>query len=189
MAAANRTTYAILGLLAQGPKSGYAIKRAVEQTINHFWKESFGHIYPTLSRLAAEGLVEREERAGASARESQPYRITAAGSAALRAWLEAPVEPEGVRNELALKLYFGEQAPLAVSRGHLEAHRAQHQARLAQLAAERPGLEAAAAAGEPEASFALITLELGLHISAARVAWCEAAIVRLDALAAQELAP
>jgi DNA-binding PadR family transcriptional regulator len=182
MAATNRTSYAILGLLAQGPKSGYEIKQVVEKTISHFWKESYGHLYPTLNRLMAEGLVRREAAAGRHSRERQRYHLSDAGRAALEAWLAAPVEPEGTRNELALKLYFGRSAPPAVSRAHLEAHREHHRRLLARYAEDQPELEAGAAAGDPDAVYELITLSLGVHISTARVAWCDEALGRLAQL-------
>lgn len=182
MAAANRTSYAILGLLSQGPKSGYEIKQVVEKTISHFWKESYGHLYPTLSRLMAEGLVRREAEGGRHTRERQRYHLTDGGRAALAAWLAAPVEPEGTRNELALKLYFGQAAPPAVGRAHLEAHREHHRRLLARYAEDQPELEARADAGAAGALYELITLSLGVHISTARVAWCDEALNRLAQL-------
>ncbi len=180
MAAANRTAYAILGLLAQGPKTGYEIKQVVEKTISHFWKESYGHIYPTLSQLIAAGQVTRASGDGAEAGRRQRYQITPAGHDALGAWLAAPVESEGTRNELALKLFFGHQTSAAVSRAHLEAHREQHRGMLARFSEAKPQLEQELAAGAPEAVYELITLSLGLHIAQARIAWCEEALSLLD---------
>lgn len=182
MATPNRTSYAVLGLLAQGSKSGYEIKQVVEKTISHFWKESYGHLYPTLNRLMEAGLVARTAAERTHGAERARYAITAAGRAALDAWLAAPIEPEGTRNELALKIFFGPLAPALVSRAHLEAHRAYHRQLLAHYADDRPELEARAAAGELAATYELITLSLGLHISEARVAWCDDALARLDAL-------
>lgn len=189
MAATNRTSYAILGLLAQGPKSGYEIKQVVEKTISHFWKESYGHLYPTLSRLTAEGLVRRDGEGGRRGGERQRYHLTESGRAALTAWLAAPVEPEGTRNELALKLYFGQSAPPAACRALLEAHREHHRRLLERYAASRPELEAEAAAGATAAAYELITLSLGVHISTARVAWCDEALGRLAQIDASASAP
>lgn len=179
MAATNRTSYAILGLLAQGPKSGYEIKQVVERTISHFWKESYGHLYPTLGRLMAEGLVRRDTEPGRHARDRQRYHLTDAGRAALEGWLATPVEPEGTRNELALKLYFGQSAPPVISQAHLESHRDHHRRLLARYREDQRDLEARAAAGESGARYELITLSLGIHISTARVAWCDEALDRL----------
>jgi DNA-binding PadR family transcriptional regulator len=182
MAATNRTSFAILGLLAEGPKSGYEIMQVVEKTISHFWKESYGHLYPTLGRLISEGLVRREAAGGRRARERQRFHITDAGRAVLEGWLAAPLEPEGTRNELALKLFFGTSAPPAVGRGHLLAHRDHHRRLLARYAAERPELEERAASGESGATYELITLSLGVHISTARIAWCNEALGMLAEL-------
>jgi DNA-binding PadR family transcriptional regulator len=180
MASANRTAYAILGLLAQGSKTGYEIKQVVETTISHFWKESYGHIYPTLSQLIAQGYVTREEQGDGRSGGRSRYQITAAGEEALSAWLAQPTEAAGTRNELALKLYFGSLTTLAVSRAHLEAHREQHQHLLERFARERPRVEEHVAAGTPGARYELIALSLGLHISAARVSWCEEALRLLE---------
>jgi hypothetical protein len=37
--------------------SGYEIHKAIEDNFGSFWGESYGQIYPTLKRLAAEGLI------------------------------------------------------------------------------------------------------------------------------------
>ena len=180
MAAANRTIYAILGLLAQGSKSGYEIKQVVEKTISHFWKESYGHLYPTLNKLLQQGMVRHDPANESHGRGRQRYELTDRGRAALTAWLAAPLAPAGVRNELALKLYFGQSAPPAISRVHLEAHREQQRLLLADFVEDRPKLEARVADGDPAASFELITLSLGVHIAAARIAWCEESLARLE---------
>jgi PadR family transcriptional regulator, regulatory protein AphA len=184
MAATNRTAYALLGLLAQGPKTGYEIKQVVERTISHFWKESYGHIYPTLNSLIAEGRVVREGGGQSGAR--QRYRITAVGQEALAAWLAAPVEPEGVRNELALKLYFGSLTTPAVSKAHLVAHREHHQRLLGRFAEDKPEIEQQAASGDHEAIHQLITLSLGMHISAARIAWCDEALELIETVGSRQ---
>ena len=66
-----------------------------------------------------------------------------------------------------------------MSRAHLEAHRAHHRRLLARYAEERPELEASITASEPGAVYELITLSLGIHISTARVAWCDEALTQL----------
>ncbi|WP_143522374.1 PadR family transcriptional regulator, partial [Pseudomonas sp. 2822-17] len=54
----NDTTYAILGILTTECKSGYAIKQLIDQSLYHFWKISYGQIYPTLKVIVQEGLAE-----------------------------------------------------------------------------------------------------------------------------------
>ncbi|GAB4113253.1 MAG: PadR family transcriptional regulator [Roseiflexaceae bacterium] len=183
MAAPNRTIYLILGLLAQGPKSGYEIKRLVEKTISHFWRESYGQLYPTLARLRDQGLIEAIEAHRDGPTDRLRYAITAAGESMLQEWLSAPIEPDGVRNELALKLYFGQHTAVSVSQAHLITHRAQQQALLQQFLAEQPAIAARATAGDRAATHDLITLLLGIQVAQARIAWCDQALALLTTLA------
>ena len=99
------TPFAILGLLAFAPMSGYDIRKEIDLSIGHFWSESFGQIYPSLRDLAAEGLI--RPRPGTTGRERRVYEITAKGRRALLAWRAEPPRPAPVRNELLLKLFFG----------------------------------------------------------------------------------
>ena len=56
MARESRTKYAVLGMLNQGPKCGYEIKKELEKSSMFFWNESYGQIYPMLKKLVANGL-------------------------------------------------------------------------------------------------------------------------------------
>jgi len=91
MAAKGGTTeYAVLGMLALGPGSGYDLKKRIEGSIAHFWSESYGQIYPILAHLASQGLVERRLERQKGKPDRQVYSITAEGQERLGAWLTAP---------------------------------------------------------------------------------------------------
>ena len=60
MARMSKSKWAILGILSMGPNSGYDIKKFTEEVLSHFWRESYGNVYPLLARLLAEGLVSRQ---------------------------------------------------------------------------------------------------------------------------------
>ena len=45
------SNYAILGLLAIEPMSGYDIRKFVREVLSNFWNESYGSIYPVLAEL------------------------------------------------------------------------------------------------------------------------------------------
>ncbi|GAB3394491.1 hypothetical protein GCM10027568_25210 [Humibacter soli] len=49
---------AILSLLADGPKNGYALIKAIAEKTDGLWKPSPGSVYPTLQQLVDEELVE-----------------------------------------------------------------------------------------------------------------------------------
>lgn len=96
--------YALLGLLAERPASGYDLAKAFEGDLGRYaWQAGHNRIYPELARLAEEGLI---EPAGEGARNRRVYAVTEAGRAALRAWLLAPATGGAVRNEPVLRLFL-----------------------------------------------------------------------------------
>ena len=74
--------FLLLEMLAEGPKHGYAITLDVERLSG--MRLGPGTLYGALSRLEDKGLI---EALPADARR-RPYRLTAAGSAALREQLQ-----------------------------------------------------------------------------------------------------
>src|ERR1700710_642665 len=96
--------YAVLGLLAERPHTGYDIARRMERPIGYFWTAQHSQIYPELARLEADGLVRHRVVDGPGPRDTKRYRITPAGRAALRAWVDAPVPAQPGRSELLLRV-------------------------------------------------------------------------------------
>lgn len=199
------TGFVLLGVLATtGPASGYEIRRFIQQSVGHFWSESYGQIYPQLKALEASGLVEPVDSGGsvaaartkgttaakratsaksesrASERGRKRVRITNAGRRVLKTWLEAPARSERVRVEFLVKLFFGHEASPAASRAHVQAVAKRNRERLDFL--ERIGGPAVADdAGAPQLVYWLLALRHGLVISRARVRWSEEAVRLLDA--------
>src|SRR5690606_41834566 len=117
MPPANRTEFAILGLLAAGQKSGYDIKKEIEEKLSHFWSASYGHLYPVLESLRQRDLVERrrEEQEGRPAR--YVYSLTEDGWEAMREWFARPAEYAKPRNGVLRRVFFGGIAePAALAR-------------------------------------------------------------------------
>ena len=67
---------AILAVLQDGPRNGYQIMSEIEERSGGAWRPSPGAVYPALSLLADEGLIEGEEAAG-----RRTFRFTDAGRA------------------------------------------------------------------------------------------------------------
>jgi DNA-binding PadR family transcriptional regulator len=65
---------AILALLREGPLNGYQIMSEIEERSNGAWRPSPGAVYPALSQLADEGLIEGAESAG-----RRTFRLSDAG--------------------------------------------------------------------------------------------------------------
>lgn len=177
MARSNTTRYVILGLLSVRPSSGYEIRKDVAEVTGYFWNESFGQIYPTLKRLATEGLAaKRTERTGSRARHV--YRITPRGSAALRAWLAEPVRPEPVRRELLLKLFFGRSVAPQTLAKHVMAHRERALALGREVTAIRKKLLRDASTS-PDLPYWLLTARFGERTSQASVEWADETLLAL----------
>jgi len=99
----------LLGLLAIEPMSGYELGQAIRQTVGHFWNESYGQIYPNLRKLATGGFVGCKTERQKGRPERRVYSIREKGRERLAEWLAVPPQPEIPRNELLLKLFFGER--------------------------------------------------------------------------------
>jgi DNA-binding PadR family transcriptional regulator len=75
---------AILSLLADGPKHGYEIIKALEARSGGLYRASAGTVYPTLQLLEDEGLAECTQEDG-----RKVYRITADGRRELKGEADA----------------------------------------------------------------------------------------------------
>lgn len=119
---ATAVTWAVLGLIALEPRSGYDIKRIVDRTIRHFWAASYGQIYPELRRLEEAGWVAGDDvpRGG---RARRVYRITEPGRRALEGWLGGRETRIEMRDESLLRLFFSDAAPREQGLGLLAARR------------------------------------------------------------------
>lgn len=95
-----------LGMLTDGAASGYDLKKQFESTFSHFFAAGYGSIYPALSALRAEGLVECEEIPQDGRPDRKVYRITGAGRAHLSAALDEPNPAHKVRSEFLATMYF-----------------------------------------------------------------------------------
>ena len=85
-------SYALLGLVRQLPRSGYALRKVFETTPLGGYSSSPGSIYPALKSLEKAGLL--ETRAGPSHGKGL-YHLTPQGERELDAWLRAPIGDVG----------------------------------------------------------------------------------------------
>ena len=171
MSALSSTAFAILGMLRLGAKTGYDVKRIVDDSTRFFWAASYGQIYPELRRLQKAGLVEGTS-SPTGGRKRTEYRLTAAGSAELVRWLEAPAGMPELRDENLLKLFFADALPLEQALEQLRLRREGHAQFLALLR------EIDARPGE-DPPFVDLVLRYGIAYAEFNVAWCEEQEARL----------
>jgi DNA-binding PadR family transcriptional regulator len=120
-------SYVVLGLVALGATTPYAMKQTAARSVGYFWNFPHSQLYAEPSRLAELGLLaeEREDHG----RRRRVYTLTPAGREALDDWLREPTsEQTQIRDTGLLKLFFGEglgpDELAALARAQEEAHRA-----------------------------------------------------------------
>jgi PadR family transcriptional regulator, regulatory protein AphA len=185
MARVNPTEFAILGLLAEEARSGYDIKKVVEERLSHFWSESFGHLYPMLRRLHERGLVGQEVERQEGRPDRKVYTITDGGRAALEAWFAEPPPPQRPRNEVLLRIFLGRHARPEHLIRDVRVQREGFARALAQLRAVKTRLDSEASP-HPDRVYWDLTLEYGLKALEALVEWGEKAESTLTEIAEEE---
>lgn len=173
MAKTTKSRYAILGMLALAPNSsGYDIKKLMEGSTQYFWKETFSSIYPVLQELVNDGLAMQHETQVKSGRQRNVYELTAEGKRVLVDWMNKPVEDEQFRNELLLKLFFGETVDPAITRGHVEEVQKMLQQKSKTYREIKDELEREHK-NDPGLPYWLMTLDFGMSQTKAALEWSE----------------
>jgi DNA-binding PadR family transcriptional regulator len=155
--------------------TGYELRRNIDMTLGHFWRESYGQIYPSLASLEADGLVTAE----ATGREgSRRYRITAAGRQRLHDWLDRLGPSTPPRHTLLLQVFFGRQLGPGRIRELVEAERARAEQSLTTLTAIEHEVRTEEGY-ELDRPYWLLTLDHGRRSARAVIEWADAALVAL----------
>ena len=163
--------HALLGALADRPRTGYALLKHFRQSLAYAWPASHSQIYPELARMLEDGLIEQTET---GPRGSRTYALTDAGLDEVRRWLRDTEPDRRVRNDAALRTFFlWLLEPDEVGR-HLERERAYWRERLAELELIR---EETAGTTRKERAFRL-ALEGGIRSIEARLEWLDDALER-----------
>jgi len=98
---------AILGLLSDGPMTGYEIKQFFRNVIRHFWNVSDGQLYPTLKKMHGEGSISLQVIRQDSTANKHLYSVTEKGLRHFEKWLREPVTKfEELKEPFVTKLFF-----------------------------------------------------------------------------------
>ena len=128
-----------LGMLTDGPASGYDLKKQFESSFAHFFAAGYGSIYPALSALAESNLVECEEVPQEGKPDRKVYCITDAGRSFLGEALRNPSPCHKVRSEFLATMCFAHlmrAEDIATVLDHRAEEIARYQAMFAQLESE-----------------------------------------------------
>jgi DNA-binding PadR family transcriptional regulator len=169
--------YALLGLLACRPRTGYELTQALRAPVGYFWNASHSQVYPELARLEAAQLVRHRIIDGPGPRDTKQYSVTASGRRTLAEWAVTPADPQPQRDEFLLKVYSIWTADPQRALPMIETQRSEHIARLA----EYESIEAHMISGNEDeihnprrpAFAAYATLRRGLSFERHAIAWCD----------------
>ena len=173
--------HALLGALADQPRTGYALLKHFEQSLAYAWPASHSQIYPELARMLEDGLIEQTD---SGARNSKTYAVTPAGIEEIGRWLRT--EPDRrVRSDAALRTFFLWLLEPVEAVAHLERERAYSQSVLD----EYLRIQAEPTGNNKKARTFRIALEGGIHFVEGRIAWLDEAIAEVGSKAWEDLDP
>lgn len=176
--------HALLVSLLEKPSSGYELARRFERSIGYFWHATHQQIYRVLARMEAAGWIAAEVQAGESAPDRKVFSVSSGGRVELSRWMAEPVEPEGIRDALMVKLRGAAFADPDCLVPELEHHRAAHANRLTayrviearDFAGARSGSPGAL---DPQRALQYMVLKSGIRFEQGWLEWCEEALALL----------
>jgi PadR family transcriptional regulator, regulatory protein AphA len=95
--------YALVGLLAEEPMSGYDLTKRFAVSLANAWPAQHSQIYPELARLLDLGWI---RQTGQGPRGRKVYEATPEGVSALREWLTRTEPDRTLRHEPILRAFF-----------------------------------------------------------------------------------
>lgn len=160
----NATSAVLLGLLHEGPLTGWDLVSTAHARFGDFWSLTKSQVYRELAAMSDGGLIEAGDT---GPRDRKPYRVTRAGEAAFAEWLAREPEAESIRLPLLLTVAFASRLDRARLTEILAAKRAGHTGRLDDYLAARDRLRASADVDPAR----LATLEYGIRHERAVLEW------------------
>lgn len=160
--------HAMLGLLSEGPASGYDLMGRFEASLSYVWPATQSQVYTELGKLADAGLIEVSAEGPRGRKE---YSLTEAGLAELKHWM-TEVEPvPSRRSDLMLRVFFlgvvSVEEAQAYLRRQAEHARREHEElrKILDLVQEH--------ADDPLSTYGRLPLEWGLRATALLEEWTE----------------
>lgn len=164
--------FALMGLLAQSPHTGYALANRLREPVGYFWTARHSQIYPELSRLDGDGHVSHTVIEGPGPRPTKEYALTESGRDALRTWIDGPLKPAPDRDEFLLRIFCLDLVDRESARALVTRERDRHVERLKEY--EWHETQFGSPPRTSEARFgAYATLRAGLSYERHLIAFCD----------------
>ena len=171
--------YALLGLVATTPVSGYDVHKVFATTPLAHFSSSPGAIYPALRRLERRGLLQAALDRTMETRPRRVFSLTGKGGAALDAWLRQPVTREQIVSTAGAPILRFSMMGGRLSDAEVIAYLRGWRGELASYVGE---LRARWATPEAQAQMPLtaaLALENGLRGFEGEIAWLDYAVGRI----------
>ena len=95
----------LLGFLMDGEKTGYQVKKYMENSTDHFFNTGFSSIYPKFKKLEKDGLVQVSQKIQ-NGKLKKIYILTDDGKKSFLEWLRNKPQISRIRDEALLKVFF-----------------------------------------------------------------------------------
>lgn len=174
------TAGALLGLLAEGTRTGWELVDEARERFGNFWTIQRSQVYRELAQLEVAGLVTalpEEER------RRRPYSITDPGRHAYHEWLRGVPGRANIRIPFLLTVAFADDVPVDHFETLLADELQHHREQLDRYEALWSSLHAD---GPPRATARLATLALGIGYERAALEWLEKLPSFLDPTSARQ---
>ena len=152
--------FALLGLLAVQPASGYDLKRAINRSTYFIWNATGPQIYNTLHKLREEDYITSRSLPQTGKPDKQIHTITANGKAALKKFVSEPIYAAVTRDEVLLRIFFGNFASKSAIKRELEAYLDRIRKERATMEATKARIEAHPGRKHQARRFQLLSLEI-----------------------------
>jgi len=95
----------ILGLLQLKSLSSYDLKKALENSVNHFYSTSYGSIHPALKKMEQKGWITGEEQS-IGARQKKIYSISEKGRQIFNEWMATEIPVTRIKEDALVRMFF-----------------------------------------------------------------------------------
>jgi DNA-binding PadR family transcriptional regulator len=159
--------HALLDLLSAEPQSGYDLAQFFTASMGNVWPAQHSQIYPELSKLVAEGLI---EQTGEGPRGRKEYRTTPAGLAELRRWMRDQEPDFSVRYGAMLRVFALWTLPRDEALEELASYKAEFAGHLERI---EGAIEIVDWGRSETARASRLAIEFGRRFYAAQLEWAD----------------
>jgi DNA-binding PadR family transcriptional regulator len=178
----------LLGFLNIYSMTGYELKQLIDNSINHFWSVNLSQIYPTLSSMKEEGLLDMDLQINDGTPNSKIYHITEKGKAELEDWMQETTPLSQTRNLFLAKLLVGAKFDKEVLLVQLQEQLRLHEEKQREYKESMEGVhcpltERSDLMNKEQYKLCLeLAIDAGIHEEEAAIEWCKRAIKSISQL-------